>query len=87
MADEIKNEKHTVMKFFIVIAFVAIGYLLICNYNLKQKLEDYSVQMNEFHENLYAQVEGSYRDGAHTLSISDVYYRKYFKSSSDEKND
>lgn len=87
MADEIKKEKHTVMKFFIAIAFVAIGYLLICNYDLKCKLEFYSEQMNEFHENLYAQVEGSYRDGAHTLSISDVYYRKYFKSSLDEKKD
>lgn len=85
MADEIKKEKHTVMKFFIAIAFVMIGYLLMCNYNLKQKLEFYSEQMNEFHENLYVQVEGSYMDGAHTLSISDVYYRKYFKSSSDEK--
>lgn len=41
--------------------------------------------MNEFNENLYAQVEGSYKDGAHTLSISDIYYRKYFKSSADEK--
>lgn len=87
MADEIKKEKHTAMKFFIAIAFVAIGYLLICNYDLKQKLEFYSEQMNEFHENLYAQVEGSYRDGAHTLSISDVYYRKYFKSSVDEKKE
>ena len=33
MSDKIKNEKHTAMKFFIVIAFVLIGYLLICNYN------------------------------------------------------
>ena len=92
MADEIKKEKHTAMKFFIAIAFVAIGYLLICNYNLKQKLElcsaqleFYSDQMSEFHKNLYAQVEGSYRDGAHKLSISDVYYRKYYKSLVDEK--
>lgn len=41
--------------------------------------------MNEFHKNLYAQVEGSYRAGAHALSISDVYYRKYFKSAGAEK--
>lgn len=87
MSDEIKKEKHTAMKFFIVIAFVLIGYLLICNYNLKQKVDYYSEQMNEFNENLYAQVEGSYKDGAHTLSISDIYYRKYFKSSADDKRE
>lgn len=75
------------MKFFIVIAFVMIGYLLICNYDLRMKVEYYSEQMNEFHSNLYAQVDGSYKDGAHALSISDIYYRKYFKSSSDDKKD
>ena len=41
----------------------------------------------EFSSNLYAQIDGSVKDGAHTLSISDVYYRKYFKSNDKEKNE
>ncbi|MCR5699112.1 MAG: hypothetical protein K6G52_05650 [Treponemataceae bacterium] len=53
--------------------------------SLRIQVEDITKTQNEFHENLYAQVEGSYRDGAHTLSISDIYYRKYFDTKKDNK--
>lgn len=53
--------------------------------NLYDALKKYSDISTEFHNNLYAQRDGSLRDGAHTLSISDIYYRKYFKSSDDDK--
>ena len=81
MSDE-KNSsvKLTGIKIFLFLAFLAIGYLAYKNYELTQKLEYYVEYTNEFHNNLYAQVDGFLRDGAHTLSISDVYYRKYFKS-------
>ena len=100
---------------FLVIAFVAIGYLGYTNYILNSKLElcneeldliseqlenhrealnscieymksvnervDYYAEIsNDFHSNLYAQTIGSAGSGAHTLSISDVYYRKNFTS-------
>lgn len=81
MSDEKKRSvKLTGIKIFLFLAFLAIGYLAYKNYELTQKLEYYVEYTNEFHNNLYAQVDGFLRDGAHTLSISDVYYRKYFKS-------
>lgn len=92
MAEENSKEiKTSGIKIFLVLAFVAIGFLCYKNYelniklnNCNEKLQYYVEQNDEFHKNLYAQVEGSYRDGAHALSISDIYYRKYFKSSDDK---
>lgn len=75
-----KVVKITRIKIFLVLAFVAIGVLSYQNCELNQKLEYYAEMSDEFHKKLYAQVEGSYKNGAHTLSISDIYYRKYFKS-------
>ena len=76
------------MKLYLFLDFVAIFFLVYKNYLLKQEVDVCNKQIqylseyiDEFHKNLYAQVDGSYRDGAHSLSISDVYYRKYFKSS------
>ena len=62
------------------------------NYELNQKLEfcnsqiEYYSELNEeFHKNLYASQTGSYSQGTHSLSISDIYYQKYFNSNDKEK--
>ena len=93
MSEENYNStKTTGIKIFLVLAFVAIAFLCYKNYELNQKLEFvnsqleyYSEVSNEFHKNLYASQSGSYSQGTHTLSISDVYYQKYFNSSEKEK--
>ena len=74
------DEKNSSVKLTGIKIFLFLAFLAYKNYELTQKLEYYVEYTNEFHNNLYAQVDGSLRDGAHTLSISDVYYRKYFKS-------
>ena len=66
------------------IALVLIFILFLDNLSLRVQVHDIAETQNEFHQNLYAQVEGSYRDGAHALSVSDIYYRKYFKSTDDK---
>jgi len=63
---------------FLVIAFLLIGYLFFENYSLKQKVEYYANLSDEFHKNIYARVDGTGSDGSHMLSISDVYYKRYF---------
>ncbi len=79
MSEENNSGKLIGIKIFLVFAFIAIGYLAYKNHELTEKLNYYIEYTDEFHSNLYAQVDGSYRDGAHTLSISDIYYRKHFK--------
>lgn len=109
------SNKPVVLIIFLIISFMAIGYLGYNSYILNTKLElcneelelyseqlksyndvlnnciDYMKSVNErvdyyaeisndFHSNLYAQTIGSAGSGAHTLSISDVYYRKNFTS-------
>lgn len=93
MSDEInKTVRTTGIKIFLFLAFVAIAILCYNTFVLYQKLEIcnaqleyYAEQSIEFHENLYASQTGSYSQGTHTLSISDVYYNKYFKSNVNEK--
>jgi hypothetical protein len=93
MSEENGNStKTTGIKFFLVLAFVAIVFLCYKNYELNQKLEFcnkqleyYSELSEEFHKNLYASQTGSYSQGTHTLSISDVYYQKYFNTNDKEK--
>ena len=88
MSEENTNStKTTGIKIFLVLAFVAIGFLCYKNYELnlklelcKSEIEYYSEISDEFHKNLYATKTGSYSQGTHTLSISDVYYEKYFKN-------
>ena len=86
MADEpIVKKKHNVaIKVLLSIALVLIFILFLDNLSLRVQVHDIAETQNEFHQNLYAQVEGSYRDGAHALSVSDIYYRKYFKSKDDK---
>jgi len=85
LEEEKKVNKSIKTRIAFIIVFILIGYLFLENYSLKERLDYYADRSNEFHENLYAQTEGSYKDGAHIISISDVYYRRYFKSS--EKDD
>ncbi len=85
MQEEKNNGKLIGIKIFLIFAFIAIGYLAYKNYELSEKLNYYIEYTNEFHSNLYAQVDGSFRDGAHTLSISDIYYRKHFKKTEEEE--
>ena len=86
------SAKTTGIKIFLVLAFVAIGFLCYKNYELNQKLEfcnsqiEYYSELNEeFHKNLYASQTGSYSQGTHSLSISDIYYQKYFNSNDKDK--
>ncbi len=80
------------MKKAVAIIFaIALAYLLYANFSLKMKVENlqekldwYAEQSDEFHNSLYARTLGSVNDGAHELSVSDVYYRKYFASEKDE---
>lgn len=78
--NEVKSKTSSGVIVILTLAIIAIGYLGYSNYMLKLKLDFYVEQSQEFHENLYAQVQGSNKDGAHTLSISDVYYKKHFES-------
>ena len=80
--DESKKDGKSKILFWI--AFIAIGILAYNNYTLKQELHYYMEKSDEFHSNLYAQTLSTSPSGAHTLSISDVYYRKYFKSEDKE---
>ncbi len=86
MADENnKPVKVTWLKCFLFIAFFAIGYLTYKNYILSEKLDYYIEYTKEFHENLYASQTGSLTQGTHSLSISDIYYQKYFNTNEKEK--
>ena len=69
MADEpIVKKKHNVaIKVLLSIALVLIFILFLDNLSLRVQVHDIAETQNEFHQNLYAQVEGSYRDGAHAL--------------------
>ena len=89
MAEENRN---TGIKIFLVLAFVAIAFLCYKNFELNQKIEIcnsqieyYSELSEEFHKNLYASQTGSLSQGTHALSISDVYYQKYFNSNDKNK--
>ena len=57
-----KVVKITRIKIFLVLAFVAIGVLSYKICELNQKLEYYTEMSDEFHKNLYAQGEGSYKE-------------------------
>ena len=57
-----KVVKITGIKIFLVLAFVAIGVLSYKICELNQKLKYYAEMSDEFHENLYARVEGSYKE-------------------------
>ena len=93
MSEENGNSTNTTgQKIFLVLAFVAIAFLCYKNYELNKKIEFcnsqieyYSEINNEFHKNLYATKTGSHSQGTHALSISDVYYQKYFSSNDNEK--
>lgn len=78
---EIKQPKKSIGTIiFLVIAFMLIGYLLIENYSLKKKMEYYANISDEFNQNIYARVDATGSDGSHVLSISDVYYKRYFEN-------
>ncbi|MCR5494532.1 MAG: hypothetical protein K6F15_02755 [Treponema sp.] len=85
--EDIKRDKKTSIgtKIGFIIAFFLIGLLILENMNLKERIDYYVEKNDEFQSNLYASTEGSYRQGAHTLSISDVYYEKYFKNTNEKK--
>ena len=80
---EYKQQNNVGTNIFLVIAFILIGYLFYENYSLKQKMEYYANISDEFHQNIYARVDATGSDGSHVLSISDVYYKRYFDNKED----
>lgn len=77
-AENKKTKKGIGTSVLLTIAFILIGYLLFENYSLKQRMEYYANISDEFHQNIYARVDATGSDGSHMLSISDVYYKRYF---------
>lgn len=82
--EEKKYNKSLKTRIAFIIAFILIGYLLLENYSLKERLDYYVEKTDEFHSNIYARVDSNPKDGSHDLAVSDVYYKRYFKSSEKE---
>ena len=66
-SEERKRSNNTGITIFLVLAIITIGYLAYNNYILNQKIKKYNEQIeynanyiNEFHNNLYAQIDCSY---------------------------
>ena len=89
-----KTKSTAGIKFFLFLAFLGLAASGYFNYYLYKQLQEVHYEMeycnrqveevtdytNEFHKNLYARIGTSYADGSHILSISDIYYKKYFES-------
>ncbi len=81
-----KKGKGILVAILFVITFGAIIYLAYDNHKLKTNLNYYISVQDEFHDNLYARISNGY-DGSHELSISDIYYRKYFSEEEESVED
>ena len=77
--DIIKPKTSKIVKILLGICILSIVCLFI-------EISDLREKNKEFHENLYASQNGSFSQGTHGLSISDVYYQRYFNSNSDDKS-
>lgn len=94
MAGKVGSIIHAIVTTILLIFTILVGLFSFVTYaelsrvrsaalELANELDATNEKLNELHQNLYATRNSLNNQGTHDLSISDVYYQKYFKKDSE----
>lgn len=95
MSGKVGSVIHAIVTTVLFIFTILLGLFSFATYaelssvrsaalDLAKELDATNEKFNELHQNLYATRNSLNNQGTHDLSISDVYYLKYFKKETDK---